>query len=285
VNGGQPQSVPLSHGGRSRPYLLQVPQDADGPLPLVLELHGRGMDPVRFDRYTGFSEPAESAGFALALPSAVGGIWNDGRDEHRDDPDDVGYLIALIDDVAARVEIDPARVSLVGMSNGAAMAGRMAIEHGERLAGVAQVAGTAGAALVGRSAPHTPLPLLHIHGTRDQLVPYEGGVRRGLVGRVTIRRTSGSSCGVEPWLAMWVGADGAGTTPDEDTPAADITKRTWHGAIPGNDVVAFRVEGGGHTWPGSRPAPPRWLLGATSYGIDATAEIWEFLAARRRISV
>lgn len=280
--GEQLQSVPLAHEGRSRPYLLYLPPAADGPLPLVVELHGRGGEPVRFDRYTGFSELAASTGFALALPSAVDRIWNDGRDEARTDPDDVAYLVALLDDVANRASIDATRTYMVGMSNGAAMTGRMALQQGERLAAVAQVAGTAAAALVRRSPPRAPLPLMHIHGTADCLAPYAGGVRSGAVGHALIRRPGGPNIGVEEWLALWAAVNGGADGPHEGRPADDVLRRDWPGASPGNDVVAYRIEGGGHTWPASRRAVPRWLLGRTSYGIDATAAIWAFLASRTR---
>ena len=39
-------------------------------LPLVLELHGRGIDAVMFDRLTGFMDLARESGFALVAPSA-----------------------------------------------------------------------------------------------------------------------------------------------------------------------------------------------------------------------
>ena len=280
--GEQLQSVPLRHGGRDRPYVLRAPPGAGGLLPLVVELHGRGSNPVRFDLWTGFSRKAATAGFVLALPAGVGRIWNDGRDEERIDPDDVSYLVALIDDAVRHRRVDPARVYMVGMSNGAAMTGRVAIEHGDRLAAVAQVAGTASAALAARTPPRAPVPLLHIHGTADRLAPYEGGARRGLVGRALIRRPWGGSIGVEEWLGLWAKANGASGPQEEPSGAGDVAKRVWTGAAAGNDVVAYRIEGGGHTWPGSRRQPPRWLLGRTSYGIDATSVIWEFFHQRTR---
>jgi polyhydroxybutyrate depolymerase len=88
----------MRHGGRERPYLLYVPSSPpSGDMPLVLELHGRGVGAEMFDRWAGFSALAEKAGFVLAMPSAVGEIWNDGRypEMTRDGPDDLGYLLAV----------------------------------------------------------------------------------------------------------------------------------------------------------------------------------------------
>jgi len=65
------EQISLTNGGLNRPYLLQAPPSNGGAaLPLLVELHGRGIDAVRFDRLTGFGSLAEEAGFALVLPSA-----------------------------------------------------------------------------------------------------------------------------------------------------------------------------------------------------------------------
>jgi polyhydroxybutyrate depolymerase len=101
-----------------------------------------------FDRWTGIAALADEVGFVLALPSALGDIWNDGRYRgpewaRIEGVDDVGYLRTLIDDACARLPIDPRRIYVVGMSNGATMAARFACEHAERIAALAQIAGTA----------------------------------------------------------------------------------------------------------------------------------------------
>jgi poly(3-hydroxybutyrate) depolymerase len=72
------RTVPLSHGGRERPYILHVPETAPaGRPPLLLELHGRGIDPIMFDRMTGFRALADIAGFVVAMPSPIDEIWSD----------------------------------------------------------------------------------------------------------------------------------------------------------------------------------------------------------------
>src|SRR5579872_2437154 len=130
-----PELVSLSHEGHVRAYLAHVPPTVAGSPPLLVELSGRGVDPIRFDQITGLGRLADEAGFVLAMPSAREGIWNDGRDEAGVGlADDVGYLVALIDDARSRWATDPERVYVAGMSNGAAMAGRLACERPERIA-------------------------------------------------------------------------------------------------------------------------------------------------------
>lgn len=272
---------PLTHDGMDRPYLLQLPPDPPAaPLPLLVQLHGRGIDPVQFDRLTGFGALADEIGFAVAMPAAIGEIWNAGRDaapaERR--PHDVSYLTAVIADASAGRSIDPRRIYLAGMSNGAAMAGRMACERADLIAGIAQVAGTIGMSVVAGCRPARPVPIISIHGAADGIAPYQGGVRRGLIPHLMIRRAIGPSIGVDDWAEFWVAANGATAGPALTTLPPDVTVRTWHGPTPASDVVFYRFEGGGHTWPGAHIPLPALLFGRTSRTIDAAAVCWDFLA-------
>jgi poly(3-hydroxybutyrate) depolymerase len=68
------------------------------------------------------------------------------------------------------------------------------------------------------------------------------------------------------WLPYWT------------TWPPDTTIRTWHGPSPASDVSFYRIDGGGHTWPGSHLTLPAFLFGRTSRTFDATRLIWEFFA-------
>lgn len=251
-----------------------------------MQLHGRGISASQFDRWTGFSQLANDAGFVVAMPEAVGEIWNDGRYRGGgwravEAVDDVDYLVAVIDDVGARLAIDAARVYAVGMSNGAVMAGRLACEHPERLAAIAQVAGTAATEIAAACRPAVPLPVLSIHGTADRFAPYAGGRARGLRARLLLRRAAGPCVGVDAWAALWAGVNGAADEPEREELAPDVTVRRWHGPSPLSDLAFYRIEGGGHRWPGGREwVPP--FLGRTTSAFDATRVAWRFLSAHSR---
>ena len=276
-------AVPMTHSTGDRPYLLQVPPAVTPEaLPLVLELHGRGIDAEAFDRMTGFGRLADEAGFVLAMPSSVGEVWNDGRSPAAAGIDDVGYLAAVIDDVVAKAPIDRRRVYVVGMSNGAAMAGRLACQLSDRIAAIAQVAGTAALDVVAGCDAGRPLPVLQVHGTADRYARYDGGVPRGLVTRAVLRQPGGRSIGVEAWARLWLARNGTRGDPVVESIAPDTTIRRWAGPSPASDVVFYRVEGGGHTWPDGTFALPRILFGRTSRTFSATKVCWEFLAAHAR---
>ena len=274
-------TIPLPHDGTERPYLIQIPERSPDRVPLVLQLHGRGIEAQRFDQLTGFGALADQAGFALAMPNAIGEIWNDGRDAAPEGmrPNDVGYLTAVIEDALVRAAIDANRIYVVGMSNGAAMTARLACESTARIAAIAQVAGTAGVSVAAAWRPARAIPILNIHGSADNIAPYPGGVRRGLMGRVIIRRAAAASIGVDAWARFWATANGAAEGPAETTLPPDTTIRTWRGPTPASDVVFYRIEGGGHTWPGGRITLPAFIFGRASRTFDAASVIWEFFSA------
>ncbi len=88
--------------------------------------------------------------------------------------DDVAYLTAVIDDVAARYAIDPKRVWVAGISNGGFMAHRLACERADKIAAIVSFAGATWADPA-RCAPTAPVSVLEVHGAADPVVRYEGG--------------------------------------------------------------------------------------------------------------
>ena len=71
--------------------------------------------------YNRFNELADRDGFIIVYPEAVDKNWNDGRSSDRvrawrEDIDDVGFIVAVLDRVANAHSIDRERVFSVGMS-------------------------------------------------------------------------------------------------------------------------------------------------------------------------
>jgi polyhydroxybutyrate depolymerase len=265
-------------GGVTRTYDLHVPAGVPGgsPVPLLIQLHGGGGDASGMERLTGFDSIADREGFVVASPNGIDKSWNDGRQEKADGVDDVAFISELIDRVEAQAPIDPARVYVTGMSNGAIMSGRLACELSDRIAAVAQVAGTASVETAAACRPGRPVPILEIHGTADPLVPYGGGTVVPQIGG-----GRGQVVGVDDWAAFWVANDSIAPDPTTTAIGSDTTVRTWRGSTPQSDVVFFRVDGAGHTWPGGRQYLPRFIIGSTTGSFDASETIWQFLSAHR----
>lgn len=255
-----------------RSYRIDLParpQDA----PLILALHGGGGSADQFARSSGLSRPANRLGYAVIYPQGTGRVatWNGGYCcgvAQRRGVDDIAFLDAIIRDATARYGLDPARVYLTGMSNGAIMAETYAVTRPAQVRAVAGVAGTMDTA---RLRPAVPIPLLHIHGTHDSMVPYPGGR-----GDHSLTRTD---------FASVPSVEAAFLRPHPPLilseriidPAADGTRvmeRNHRDSAGRVQVRLQTVEGGGHAWPGSRRA----VRQGGTLDIDATHEVLRFFA-------
>lgn len=105
----------------NREALVVVPRGVPGKLPVVLLLHGSGMDPQEMlDTYAFLDR------FILVSCRGIDGDWNV-ADFGPKSPD-VEFLRDLILDLKQHVNVDPDRVSLLGFSAGAGLVNRMLIE-------------------------------------------------------------------------------------------------------------------------------------------------------------
>jgi polyhydroxybutyrate depolymerase len=275
----------LEVGGRERSYLFFAPPGADPktPRPLVLVFHGGGGSATSAARLTRFRPLAAEQGFLVAFPNAVGGHWNDGRDDDfaasmRENVDDVAFVDALIDDVARTHAVDPRRIYATGVSNGGIFVHRLAAERASRIAAIAPVVGGIAEPFAKRFAPAAPVSVLVIQATDDPLMPYDGGaVEGGGRGRIVATDTA---------VHLWSLHDGCPRAvrserlPDSDpTDGCLATLETRSGCRDGSVVSLLRLDGGGHTWPGGPAYLPRSAVGAVCRDVDATRTIWAFFAA------
>lgn len=266
-------------GGRTRSYVVHVPagHDSERPAPVVLALHGATMTGPMLAWFTALNAKADQAGFLAVYPDGTGSrssyFWNAGGccgPAGRDGVDDVGFVRALLDDLAGAYRVDPRRVYAAGLSNGAMMAYRLACELSDRVAAVACVAGTMTAA---ECRPGRPVSVLHVHGTDDEYAPFAGGRGPKSVTGFPYRS-------VEETVRIWVQADGCSGEPEvEELPdrASDgtrVVRKTYCGGRDGTEVALVVVEGGGHTWPG-RVLATR-ALGKATRNVAANDLIWEF---------
>lgn len=272
----------LEVDGQSRSYLLHIPpaSDAPEPAPVVLVFHGAGMNARRMQAFSGLNAKADEVGFVAVYPNGTGAgpflTFNSGGVEWsvlRDQPDDVAYAARLLDDLATVVRIDPQRIYATGMSNGAMMCYRLAVELSDRIAAIAPVAGTMAAM---HAEPQRPVPVLHFHGTEDRLVPF-GGPDQRVPKFLTFKS-------VEDTVATWVKRNGCRDNPrieqlpDTSDDGTTVTRKTYCGNQ-GAEVTLVVVHGGGHTWPGRQP--PLGMLGRSTRDISATDLIWEFFSRHR----
>jgi polyhydroxybutyrate depolymerase len=265
----------LAVGGRTRSYRLYRPAGLSGPAPLVVMLHGGFGTAAQAERSYGWDRRADAAGFLVAYPDGVDRAWNtDGGCcgvPARDHVDDVAFITAMIGRIRDAVAVDPARVYATGISNGGIMAYTLACRT-DILAAVGPDAATM---LGDCPAPH-PLSVVHIHGTADRNIPYQGGPGHGPA------RIDGPAAPavIDAWRRVDACAAPTVTTRPPVTTASSLCPA-------GRAVELVTVDGAGHQWPGSAPntrVETALGLDPPSTALDATAVIWRFFAAHPRAS-
>jgi polyhydroxybutyrate depolymerase len=256
-----------------RAYVIDLPTRAVGA-PLVLVLHGGGGSPSQIARNSGFSLPANKAGYAVIYPEGSGRIntWNGGYccgSAQRNKVDDIAFLDAVIKDAGRRFKLNTAQLYLTGMSNGSLMAEAYAASRPRAVKAVAGVSGTMDI----RAFPlRGRVPLLHIHGTADTQVPYGGG--QPTDGFTDTNFTAVADV-IIAFAAPW--GDGLEQTSrniDRHDDGTSVTIDNW--ARQGQVVIRLiTIENGGHVWPGGSRAGRN---GGQTDEISANAEILRFFA-------
>ncbi|MEO3855452.1 PHB depolymerase family esterase [Acrocarpospora sp. B8E8] len=255
-------------GGLTRTFHLYRPDSLPAAVPLVVMLHGGFGSGAQAERDYGWDTMADTGGFVVAYPDGFGRAWNAGAGccgrPGTQDVDDVAFVAAVVTRIRRDLPVDPSRVYAAGMSNGAMLAYRLACDT-DLFAAIAPVAGT----LLGPCPRPRPVSLLHIHGTADQRVPYDGS--RG-IGQSAIDGPP-----VPDLITRWRTAGGCGAATVRTEGPSTISTAT---CANGRAIELITVAGAGHQWPGG--AGDRVLLDKPSDAFDATATIWSFFAGHPR---
>lgn len=291
-----------------RDYTMHLPDgyDPSVPTPVVVVLHGYGHDAKVMEAMTSpdgdsanpasLNSLADREGFVVVYPNGTdlgpfrkGRGWNGGGGVNgysavsspavEGNYNDVGFLNDVLDDVESRVNVDKSRVYGAGISNGGALAYKVAAQMSDRFAAIAAVsAGDQFALAAGNGEPARDMPLLVMHGEKDPIWPYQGGFSSW--GRfVSVPET------VDTW-ARWNQAEKVSTEMLPDTDPEDQTTvqhTAYRGLTPQSDVDFYTVLGGGHAWPGGRQFAAESSIGKVSRDINANEVIWKFFKAHQKV--
>lgn len=279
-------SSSVTVAGRLRSFVIVRPAHPMVGAPAVLVFHGSNQSAAKLRNFSGytFDTYAERAGAIVAYLDGYRGHWNDGRlssnfAARKENVDDVGFAEAVVAFLEKHYRIDASRVFGVGFSNGGQMVIRLTHEVPSVLAGIALISATQPDE--DNFMPHlatrvpVPVPTVLIHGTKDPLVPYRGGMAslwgfhpRGL-GK-SARETSS-------YYAARNGITAAPVTVSlpygHDGTSLKI-QRTDFRQEDHQPVTLFTVHGGGHIIPNPLRAPI--VLGRSIRGFIAADAIGDF---------
>lgn len=240
--------------GRVRDTLLHAPPAyrPGRPVPLVVVLHGRPSNAAAVRETSGLDATADREGFLVAYPNAPQRAWNGLG--CCTDADDVGFLRELVRELVRTWGIDPARVYATGLSAGANMSWKLAVEASDVFAAVAPVSGgfTGGRAYddAGYRPPRS-VPVLTFVGTSDR-----------------------SHASMIDGIGRW--RDNLRCRPDRPSfvdPGRTV-ERTTARCADGSEITWYVVTGMGHAWPGA--------AGHAPVAIDANSLMWDFFQRHRR---
>lgn len=300
-------------GFENRPYQVYVPTGVDlaAPAPVVLAFHGgtgngssaiqttcppdaaRAVDLLAANC---LHQVAEREGFVAVYPNGTGTKANPdsrtfdagggkdgwhcvGGESCEKGVDEEAYVTAVLDHLGTWMTVDPGATFATGLSNGGALANRLACTMSPRIAAIASVAGGNQYATTASCEPEVPVAVLAIHGDADPCWTYEQSDSFCYSG------ASGLKIGAEESATGWADRNGCMSGPLEVT-EADVNNdgratvsTAWEGCQA--DVVLLRLQGSGHAWPNGWQYLPVSQVGAVSRDWGSE-RIWAFFAQHRR---
>ena len=256
----------FTSGDDERTYFLHIPENVSANAPLVFALHGHSGSAPSMAAFSGMSEIADSEGFVVCYPQGLpdfGNITHWNANLGISNVNDIQFLTELALYLQTSLDLSSDCTYSCGYSNGGYMSYSLACAMPDVFKAIGSVGGTmSGEAW--ETCEAQAVPVVHIHGTADGVVPYGS--------------TLGSN---DPWdgapdvetvVAHWANANGCTevtttSLPDLDPSDGSTVDLIEHSGSPtGYKAQVYRVNGGGHDWFGT------W----GNMDIESSAAMWSF---------
>ena len=246
----------IVHDGLNREYVLYIPNSYDGTssVPLMLNFHGFGGSASDYMQEADMRSLAEADTFILIYPqgSCLDGLshWNAcplGVD-NKSNADDFGFVESMINEISSQYNVDMERIYAAGYSNGGMMAYGLANYKSDLIAAVASVSG----AMLDCTGPTShPMPVIHLHGTTDGVLPYNG---------------SSDWNSAQSTLDHWINFNNTVLTPTV-TSDNNIEHYVYDQGDSLVSVEHYKYIGGDHVW-----------FSATFQGQNTSQLVWNFVS-------
>ena len=253
----------INYGGVSRTFIVHTPLGYTRTVayPIVLNMHGLNSNATEQMAYSEFNSVSDTGKFIVIYPNAINGQWALANNT------DVDFLSALVDTMRRRYSTN-ACLFATGMSMGGFMSYKLACSLSAKITAIAPVTGNMATIQQTTCVLTKAIPVLHFHGTTDPIVDYNGSL--GIPS-------------VETTVNWWATKNNCATTPSQtnlpDITTSDnstATKIQYNACRNGAEVSLYKINGGGHTWPGATIPLP--AFGNTNKDIKASALIWQFFS-------
>ena len=256
-------SVEIVVNGTVRDYYVYVPSNSDtSPMPLLYLLNGGSVGRTPFAQQSKFEAMADREGIVLVVPVGQKLPSNESAWQLNTDSSsmqDIDYIEAIYTDVSSRATIDANRVYAIGYSLGGMFSYELACQMSHRFAAIGSLAGSMPVA-PSSCDPYRNVPILHVHGVQDEIIPYSSPWDWKAWDAVGTMR--GTPSLIEFWSSRYNCSKQSATS---ITTTVDLDVR--EDCDSGARVEHYRLENGTHAWP-------------TLIGGDETPEVfWSFLSS------
>ena len=207
----------ITVNGTSRSYNKIVPKNLGENRPLLIFCHGYNQD-ANWMQNSEFKNDnvsmeavCDTAKFICVFPNGINKAWDTGGDS------DINFLKAIIEKMVTQYKIDRNRVYLGGFSMGGMLTYNAINKMSDQIAAFVPCSGPS---VVTPKAGLRPIPILHIHGTSDDVCAFSTA---------------------QPALNVWIKHNGCPTTAKTVSNYNGFSGAKMHTWGPGNDGVEVKL--------------------------------------------
>lgn len=239
-------------GTSTRKTLTYVPRNVEKSPALVISLHGMNQDPGFQQNQTQWNALADTEGFIVTYPLGNNRMWDTSG------MGDVMFVEAVMKDMELKHNVDKNRIYLSGFSMGSWLGYHCLETLGDKIAAFGPVSGVD----IGKQPrANRMVPIMHIHGTADDVFKYTGDPYH----------MAGGYPSIEEYVKKWAAYEGCDTgNPQVIRPypagrnTANDTRTIYNNVNDDVEVNLISIDGKGH-WHSNDP-----------YGVNSTQELWNF---------
>ena len=247
----------ITVGSGIRKTYTYIPVNVEKSPALVISLHGMNQDPEYQQKQTQWNAMADKEGFIVTYPLGNNKMWD------TNGTSDVKFVETVIKEMINQHHVDKNRIYLSGFSMGSWLGYHCLETIGDQIAAFGPVSGVD----IGKQPKaNRKVPIMHIHGTGDDVFKYTGDPSH----------MAGGYPSIEEYVKKWAAYEGCdANNPQVVRPypssrkTANATRTIYNNVNDDVEVNLISIDGKGH-WHSNDPN-----------GVNSTQELWNFFKRHR----